>query len=261
MYRKLLITIAIYLFFAGSASAQTFVFTKTLRLGDNNQDVKQLQIFLNKSSDTRIALSGIGSPGNESTYFGSLTMKAVMSFQAKYKTEILVPSGLTSPTGFVGLATIKKINSLINSTSIVATNNQTVVIPPPAQNILPVSSTGQAFPSPIISTVSKVAVNTGDKLVLTGKFPGTSAVYLNDIVASSKTISQSEIDVVVPSGSGIYLVWVSNEYGDSRADFPMFVMLGNSSSGLATLNISGILNKITAQNNIIHNKAIDPANQ
>ncbi len=60
------------------------VFTKTLNTGNTSSDVKRLQQILNSDPDTKIAASGVGSSGNETEYFGSLTEKAVGKFQEKY---------------------------------------------------------------------------------------------------------------------------------------------------------------------------------
>jgi peptidoglycan hydrolase-like protein with peptidoglycan-binding domain len=97
------------------ASAQSFSFNRDLKLGDSGTDVLELQKLLNQSADTRIANSGVGAPGQETTYFGNLTHSAVIKFQNKYASEILTPVGLTYGTGYFGPSTRAKANGLLNN--------------------------------------------------------------------------------------------------------------------------------------------------
>lgn len=73
----------------------------------NNQEVRCLQQFL-KSQGSDIYPEGLVT-GN----FYALTQQAVIRFQEKYASEILTPLGLTRGTGYVGSATLVKINALL----------------------------------------------------------------------------------------------------------------------------------------------------
>lgn len=82
----------------------TFTFTTNLQVGSRNESVRQLQVFLNSDPDTMVALTGVGSAGNESNYFGTLTKSAVIRFQKKY--------GIMPSVGYVGPLTRAKLNSM-----------------------------------------------------------------------------------------------------------------------------------------------------
>jgi len=93
-------------------------FKRTLTVGSRGEDVRALQKRLNAEGFT--IATGLdstgspraGSPGNETTYFGPATRLSVIRFQEKYKAEILTPNNLTRGTGFVGQATLKKLQSV-----------------------------------------------------------------------------------------------------------------------------------------------------
>jgi peptidoglycan hydrolase-like protein with peptidoglycan-binding domain len=96
------------------SNAPSVTFSSTLTLGSTGSDVKALQVFLN-AQGFKVASSGAGSPGNETTYFGNATKSALMKFQLAHKAEILDSQRLTAPTGFFGTATMKVVNGMMKS--------------------------------------------------------------------------------------------------------------------------------------------------
>lgn len=90
-----------------------FIFKNLLKSGMTSKEIKYLQIILNSNSDTKVANSGSGSAGKETTKFGFMTKGAVVRFQEKYRSEILTPSKLTEGTGIVGSSTRAKLNKLL----------------------------------------------------------------------------------------------------------------------------------------------------
>ena len=87
-------------------------FTQNLRNGSSGGEVMAVQKFLNSVDGTQIAVTGAGSPGNETSFFGPLTAAAVVKFQEKFAAEILTPVGLSSGSGFWGPSTRAKANAL-----------------------------------------------------------------------------------------------------------------------------------------------------
>ena len=97
-------------------------FTHNLRPGTKDPDVKSLQQFLNQNGYV-VALSGPGAAGSETTYYGPATKAALKRYQAAYTQEILVPAGITLPTGLFYTMTRAHVNKRMKATS-------TVVIAP-----------------------------------------------------------------------------------------------------------------------------------
>jgi peptidoglycan hydrolase-like protein with peptidoglycan-binding domain len=80
---------------------------QNLWLGMKNSSVSCLQEFLKSQGEEIYPEQFV------TGYFGSLTEQAVIRFQEKYASEILIPLGFESGTGVVGASTRSKINSMI----------------------------------------------------------------------------------------------------------------------------------------------------
>ena len=87
---------------------QPSIFIRNLTIGSTGDDVRQLQQFLN-ANGFLIAGAGVGSLGQETTYFGNLAKQAVGKFQLKY--GIVATSG-EAGFGIFGPKTRAKINAL-----------------------------------------------------------------------------------------------------------------------------------------------------
>ncbi len=80
----------------------TSQFTRDLEFGMTHEDVRTLQKFLN-AHGAQIAASGVGSPGQETNYFGALTKAAVAKYQAA--------NGITPAAGYFGPKTRAFVNT------------------------------------------------------------------------------------------------------------------------------------------------------
>jgi hypothetical protein len=84
---------------------QDFIFNNNLKIGNLNQDIKELQKYLN-NDDFILAKVSFGSLGKETTYFGRLTRAALIKFQKANK--------ITPAVGFFGPITRGVINKKIS---------------------------------------------------------------------------------------------------------------------------------------------------
>jgi peptidoglycan hydrolase-like protein with peptidoglycan-binding domain len=173
-------------------------FNTDLKMGYTSADVAELQKILNLESSTAVALSGLGSKGNETEYFGELTRKAVIRFQEKYRSEILTPNGLLSGTGFVGNSTRRKLNSL-NSAQI--SSEEPIKSPIINANI-----------QPKITNDSFNEINPSEKKVLTSYFNGISLGFGNQSLSSlAPTLAKDALNLF-PQFSKAVKVYSVDQY-------------------------------------------------
>ncbi len=136
-------------------------------------DVLELQKILNNDPRTQVASAGLGSKGFETTYFGLKTQDAAMRFQDLYKQEVLVPAGLTYPTGFVGSATRAKLNTLINSNSSVSQNITNIT----STDFTPTTQNANNSERLQIFSITPSTFNDGDTVLISGSgFENTNTI-------------------------------------------------------------------------------------
>lgn len=208
----------IFSFVSAENGNKMLFFNKNLKIGDKNEDIRELQKILNKNTATQVSSLGIGSPGNETDFFGQLTKNAVIRFQELYASDILRPSGLASGTGFVGAATRLKLNSLSKlsqtNTAVSGSSNSSVsyrVISEPEKVAVRVYNT------------SEYQVLPGSTVILTGEGFDSRAntVFLGEarqIPNLSANEEGTKISFVVPKDLplGKYSISVENSSGTSK---------------------------------------------
>lgn len=177
----------IFLLSISIASVAHAEINRTLKLGDRGEDVKELQIILNRDPATRIATQGIGAPGNESTYFGARTLAAVRAFQTKYAFEVLSPAGLSVPTGTVGLYTRVKLYKL----SLAQQSTSTTSVSSATSNTLSITS---ITPTVVTRSPQQLTI-TG-----TGFTPDTKVMFSSETGTGSvpTVTSPTSLSVVLP---------------------------------------------------------------
>lgn len=80
-FTKVLVGALLAVVLVSGTSEAAMSWSRSLKLGSRGADVKDLQMFLNMCADSKVANSGAGSPGMETTYFGPATKSAVMKWQ------------------------------------------------------------------------------------------------------------------------------------------------------------------------------------
>ncbi|MGB2580273.1 MAG: IPT/TIG domain-containing protein [Minisyncoccia bacterium] len=187
----------------------TVDFARTLSLGSRGEDVRELQKFLNIDSYTTVAVSGAGSLGNETDYYGPATKRAVIKFQEKYRNDILEPIGLSFGTGVFGSGTRVKVIALKNTVTPISL----------------VSSSSPTVPNGevIVMFPSQYSGKAGTTITISGAgFTSTdNTIYFGEghAVEKAKSWNGQSISFNVPAiPRGNYSLFVKNARGESNKD-------------------------------------------
>jgi len=200
----------------GNAACAGVSFTRNLTVGSTGSDVKCLQILLNNNGYT-LAATGAGSPGAETTYFGTRTLAVVKQFQAA--------KGMV-PANQVGPMTRAALNALLGGT----------VVPPvnPPVVIGGGLSVALAYDTPAATSVATNANANFTKVTLTA---GSGTVNISNIYVTRSGLS-GNADLqnieVVDAATGVYYGNIASLNSDNRAMItftqPLVITAGSSRS-------------------------------
>lgn len=219
----------------------------------SGEDVRTLQVILNLNTKTTIALSGSGSPGLETTYFGLKTKDAVRRFQELHANDVLFPVGLSSGNGFVGLYSRAKLTSVcdlastkahtVSSASSPTTKAPQVIFMGVGGTTTPASqsigSTEAFFGAAVGSSTeplrfkypSRYVVSPGGEVIIYagGLTPENNTLHLGNFsIGGLKPTSLGVLTVKIPLAAplGKFDAWISNASGESNKSFLIVATLG-----------------------------------
>ncbi|MFA5098683.1 MAG: peptidoglycan-binding domain-containing protein [Candidatus Paceibacterota bacterium] len=223
---------------AQTTTTASYNFTRDLTLGSKGDDVKALQQFLN-AKGYAVASTGAGSAGNETTYYGSLTVKALAKYQAAV--------GISPAVGYFGPKTRAYVAS-VAATGGTTTGGGTTTTPVGAALSVAVASD-----SPAAKTLgSGTAFNAGLKVVFTA---GSTDVSITSITFQKSgfvaNTNLNGVDVIDSAGVRHGQVSTSVNADNTITIFmtqdPIVVKAGKSETATVRFNLlagaySGTLN-------------------
>jgi hypothetical protein len=212
------------------ASAASYTFSSNLTVGSRGQDVQQLQMILNSDSSTMVAVTGAGSPGMESTYFGALTKAALIKFQAKH--GISPTSGYFGPITRAFLATWASGSTTSTVPGCVAGAAYSSTTGAPCNSGTPITVTGGAV------SVSLAADNTPARSVVLGQASAELGrfVFSGTGVVTNVTLQQIGLSAYNNTLQNVYLYNGATRLTDSGSVSSNGVITFNGPSGLFTVN-------------------------
>lgn len=241
----------------GSTDA-AMTWSRSLKLGSRGADVKDLQMFLNMCADSKVANSGAGSPGLETTYFGPATKAAVIKWQAA--------RGVSPTSGLFGPLSRAKAAELQASTNVCG--GSVVVNPPQSGPVTamiaannPASGTlvaGQATANLANFTFSGTGTVTGVTLKRIGVSADAtpSNVYLFDgamrLTDAASVSNNGSVTFSMSSGifsvNGSRTISVKSDIATGTSGQTVGMMLESftTSSGVVNANLSGNIHTIAS---------------
>lgn len=242
--------LALFPFFASAlmTTSECATLGRNLRAGMEGADVLLVQKILNSSAQTMVAPSGIGSNGQESTYFGGKTKSAIVKFQEFYRSDILVPAGLLFGNGYVGSLTrakLVKVCEHMTKAEVAPPPPPSPVLPTPATTTTPSTLSGGQSPLATTSISSVLpsglgffsfhsdtpelmflSANSGSRgstlgLSALGLSATGNVVHLGNLLIADTKVVPMGLSFVIPADAprGKQELWFTNEKGESNKRF------------------------------------------
>ncbi len=246
--QKVLVGALLAVVVAGTSASASMSWSRSLKVGSRGADVKDLQVFLNMCADSKVANSGAGSPGMESSYFGPATKAAVIKWQAA--------RGVTPASGLFGPLSRAKAAALQASTDVCGggqqnnnNNNQsgpvtvslsqdnpaagTIVAGQATADLMHVTFTGSG-------TVNSVTLSRGgvsDQNTLTNVYLYDGVTRLTDGYSfnTNGTITMNNLNLAV---NGSRTISVKADVYSSTTSYDIFVTLTSFSAGTSVNTVS-----------------------
>jgi hypothetical protein len=256
-FTKILVGTLLAVVLATGSTSAAMSWSRSLKVGSRGADVKDLQMFLNMCADTKVANSGAGSPGMETTYFGPATKAAVIKFQAAR--GVSPQSGLFGPLSRAKAAELQASSNVCGGGVVVTPPNQTGPVMASLATNNPASGTlvaGQATADLAHFTFS----GTGTVTAVSLKRIGVSAdstpsnVYLFDgatrLTDAASVGSNGTVTFNMPSGifmvNGLKTISVKSDIAASTSGQTVGFMLATfaTPAGVVSANLSGNIHSI-----------------
>ncbi len=169
-------------------------FSTNLGMGMNGSAVTALQNAL-KNDGESVTVTGI---------YDEQTASAVTGFQQKYASDILTPNGLQYGTGYVGVSTRAKLNSLCTGTVVI-----TPTVPTLPTKICPVWGCTPPTPTPIQMPVTAATIPTITSISPTSGPMGTVIIingsgFLNNDVVNFNGMANQESNIANIQGTMLH---------------------------------------------------------
>ena len=207
--------------------------SRSLQQGSTGADVKALQVFLNGTAATQVAVSGAGSPGLETTFFGPATKASVEKFQTL--------NGVSS-IGIVGPQTRAAIAAVCGKGTSTGTGGGTTTTGPG----LTVSAAAQPANSLAVQSASRVPFTT---FTLTNN--SSAAVTVNSVTVQRTGFANDAVfsGIVLLDQTGAQIGVSSTLNSNHQANIGMSFTLNPGQSGTYTVagNMAASLSAYSGQ--------------